>query len=344
MKKLAEYDYVRENKMENTVLILGAGASVDYGFPTGHELSDQIGNSDSWTEIKSQLLQDQAPYPKSCRSYERGFNLIERHFFGSRNLSIDSWLDKDENLECVGAAKIIIAHLIAQRENSDFSRRGFFSRQYDNRNRKPDWYQLLFNALSTNKFEDFPASNDKLTIVTFNYDRSLEFYLSQTMQNTYPGHLEEDCWNKLKSLNIKHVYGSVGDLPVANPESGVSYGSLHFKDYMKRIKNLKLIPEMRDEDSATKTLIHEKLQEAQNVFFVGFSYDRLNLELLSFPITSKRSRVYFLGSVFGMEDGEIIVAQKVAQIRATNSRESKFLPVNENAYTFFRRKIVQYIS
>ncbi len=213
--------------------------------------------------------------------------------------------------------------------------------QHLKKNPKPDWYQLLFNALSTpNKFEDFPSSNDKLTIVTFNYDRSLEFYFLEAMQGMYPEHSKDDCWEKLNLLNIKHVYGSVGDLPVAYAKHPVEYGSEFIEDYTNRIKNLNLIPEFRN-NNETISFIQGKLKEAQNIFFVGFSYDPMNLELLGFPFQSNQSNVVdFSGSVFEMKDGEIQKAQEITHI-STGSGPAKLNPVDVDAYIFFRKIITK---
>ncbi len=328
----------------NTVLILGAGASVDYGFPTGLELSEKIAITGNHSGFLKDFLMLCPTHSRHI--YQRGFDLIDRNFFRSRSLSIDSWLAKEENSECVDAAKLLIARVISIREKSDFStsQNGFLRLQHSKENPKPDWYQRLFNALSTpNKFEDFPSSNDKLTIVTFNYDRSLEFYFLEAMQGMYPEHSKDDCWEKLNLLNIKHVYGSVGDLPVAYPSHPVEYGSEFPEDYMDRIKNLNLIPELRN-NNETISFIQGKLKEAQNIFFVGFSYDLMNLELLGFPFQSNQSNVLdFSGSVYGMEDGEI---QKVGNIIhiSTNHGTTKLNPVDADAYTFFRKIITKSFS
>jgi len=160
------------------------------------------------------------------------------------------------------------------------------------------------------------------------------------MQGMYRERSEGDCWEKLNLLSIKHVYGCVGDLPVANAEHGVEYGSPFIEDYMNRIKNLNLIPEFRNKTNETISFIQGKLK-AQNIFFVGFSYDRMNLELLGFPFQSNQSNVVdFSGSVFEMEDGEIQKAQEITHIN-TGSGPAKLNPVDVDAYTFFRRIITK---
>jgi len=79
------------------------------------------------------------------------------------------------------------------------------------------------------------------------------------------------------------------------------------------------------------------LKEAQNIFFVGFSYDRMNLELIGFPFQSNQSNVLdFSGSVYGMEVGEIQKAEEITHI-STDHGPAKLNPVDADAYNFFRK-------
>jgi len=325
--------------MKNAVLILGAGASVDYGFPTGLELGKKIEDSGEWVGFKERLFNNWGRSGLGSKpSYIHGFNSIEQRFFGAGLDQIDSWLAKGSNDECVGAAKLLIAFFIAEKENPSFTRKEFFRAQYypeKSQDSKPDWYKELFQVLVTKELKDFPRSKDTLTIVTFNYDRSLEFYFLETMQRTYNKPAIE-CWNQLAKLNIKHVYGNVGDLPVANEAKGVPYGSKNPEDYGNRIKNLQLIPESRDKKDETISFIRGKLKKAQTIFFIGFSYDESNLTVLGFPIKSENFHVDIYGSVYKMKVGEIKKAQKMARII---DKVKSFEDVNVDAYTFFRQII-----
>jgi hypothetical protein len=75
----------------------------------------------------------------------------------------------------------------------------------DEYDRSYDWYQYLWSKLSAS-WEHFEHNN--LRVISFNYDRSLEEYLTGAMMHTF-GKERPDCEAKLLNLSIEHVYGSV---------------------------------------------------------------------------------------------------------------------------------------
>ena len=97
----------------------------------------------------------------------------------------------------VGKALIAAELIVCERETALFRRDG------------KSWYEYLFNELSTN-FCDF--EKNQLSILTFNYDRSLEHYLLTSLQNSYDKSIEE-CAEKLSKIPIIHLHGDLGALP-----------------------------------------------------------------------------------------------------------------------------------
>jgi len=74
---------------------------------------------------------------------------------------------------------------------------------------KNSWYQHLYGALNCTQSE---FADNALSVVTFNYDRSLECYLHACLANTY-GVSEERAAELLEHIPIVHVHGSLGRLP-----------------------------------------------------------------------------------------------------------------------------------
>ena len=72
-----------------------------------------------------------------------------------------------------------------------------------------DWYQYFYNLLNAS-FEHF--GNNKISIITFNYDRSLDHYLFTALHNSY-GKTEEECVSVMENIPIIHVHGQLGMLP-----------------------------------------------------------------------------------------------------------------------------------
>ncbi len=310
-------------------MILGAGSSVDYGYPTAKKLTELIYDEENYSDLIKNVENSQTPL---IEKYLSGLNYIRAHFKPSRNLSIDSWLAKDENQGSAEAGKLLIAYLIAQIE-----KKSFFTEIFE-----LDWYQLLFNHLATDDFNDFGSSNKNLTIVTFNYDRSLEKYLVSALLHTYGGRPFEEYWCELSSIPIIHVYGKIGGLS-ANEANYIPYTHppTHLDHYIDRSKNLKIIPEARDKKSNPEIItIHEKLKEAHYIFFIGFGYDRLNLEVLDFPFKSTNPSIQIIGSGYKMEKGEIKRAESNLIYTEGQDKTPTELDPECDAYTFFNRHVV----
>ena len=239
-----------------TTLVLGAGASQPYQFPLGAKLRRDILNVGS--------------NPHLLRSSELGnhWQLAEflEAFRQSRLYSIDSFLTARPEMAEVG--KLAIAAVLLEYETTYAS---YLTADEQN------WYDYLWNQLANgHSWEEL--SFDNLSIVTFNYDRSLEHFLLTAMMGTYKQTLG-DAAKKLKQLKIVHVYGDIG---AASPlEDG-------YEAYARPIvparvargaTRLKVIPEARV-DEPTLLEAQRLLRKAKAICFLGFGFDRTNLARL----------------------------------------------------------------
>jgi hypothetical protein len=246
-----------------TVLVLGAGASKEYGFPTGIELRKKI--------LK---LQDDLDFISVITQNNKGFL---RKFFDafkySQAKSIDLFLGKNPDYEEIG--KKLIAIVLFSSEN----RVALFSEDIED-----DWYSYLVHKISYPSWEDFDPS--WLKIINFNYDRSLETYLLETLVNYY-GKTEGQVQEKLKSLEVIHVYGKLiyPTLSYGNEAFNGNYMDDAYTDPLTHllnssIKGLKIIPEGRgDEDHLLR--IKEIISNSARVGFLGFSFDETNVSRIS---------------------------------------------------------------
>jgi hypothetical protein len=152
-------------------------------------------------------------------------------------------------------------------------------------------------------FDEF--EQNKLSIVTFNYDRSLEHYLFTSLLNWH-GRSVDDCIEKFAKLPIIHVYGQLGKIP---------YPLRDCRQYLPLGEDEKKVPGAVVGASQGITLLHEKeseLQEVHNllaaaerVCFLGFSYHPLNLARLALKDSvAGRSRKVF-GTARGFKTGEL---------------------------------------
>ena len=77
------------------------------------------------------------------------------------------------------------------------------------------WYEYLWGRLQEGTGGDFEKlKQNKLSVITFNYDRSLEHFLFTAIKATYGlQQREADAADFFINVPVKHVYGELGVLP-----------------------------------------------------------------------------------------------------------------------------------
>jgi len=216
------------------VLVVGAGGSQDYGFPSGTELvriivegiriDDQGREPNPSTELSRHLL-DAGLRPRELNRFRDSLSRSQLY-------SVDAFLEQHE--ESVEVGKVAIAAVLGPIEDG---RKLFF---------KGGWYRYLLNQLVSNLSA---GAKQPLTIVTYNYDRSLEHYLYTALTETFG--TGEDRMNEIRSnLSVIHVHGSLGALPWQtgeNPEGRRPYGeSIGGPTIKAAAANITIIHESQD--------------------------------------------------------------------------------------------------
>jgi hypothetical protein len=188
-----------------TVLVLGAGASCPYGFPTGKELKVEICNAFSKPEAEGcQFLSANTNHSAD------EFLQFGNAFLKSGQSSVDAFLEHRPEFLEVG--KLAIAYCLIPREDEE--------RLYQaDEKRGGDWYGYLSEKLNAT-FEEF--GNNELSIITFNYDRSLEHFLLNSLHYSH-GKKFEECAETLAKIPIIHVYGQLGESKYPSLEISSGY-------------------------------------------------------------------------------------------------------------------------
>lgn len=235
--------------------IVGAGASLAYGYPSGASLRSQIlGITDG--NHNCNLLQ---VGPSTLKNFQDAFRR-------SQLFSIDAFLGRRGEFSEVG--KRCIAKILLECEE----RTDLFRVEPDDH-----WYRLLFNYLAREPWESLKLED--FSVVTFNYDRSLEEYLLGALMSTYDrSRLEAE--GKLQELKIVHVYGSIS-AAASEDANFIRYGTgAHSHTIQIAAKRLKVIPESRS-DSLELAAAREILINADSIAILGFGFDPTNVERLS---------------------------------------------------------------
>lgn len=264
-----------------TVLVLGAGASAPYGFPVASELKERICSAFVKDSVPVRMLHEGSEIPMNV------FLEFRDAFYKSGQSSVDAFLEHRPAFIAVG--KLAIAYSLMPYESEDalFESTG---------SRGGNWYQYLSEKLNAS-FEKF--GENRLSVITFNYDRSLEHYLLTTLQNAHGRSLEE-CAEMLRKIPIHHVYGQLSRHPYPdkqarpyNPERGT------YKSVGYAARGITLL---HDEAKPELEAARQVLKTAERICFLGFSYHPINLDRLRLQDSSRRA---VFGTVRGLVGDEL---------------------------------------
>lgn len=277
-------------------LVLGAGASVAMGYPVGSELTKEIITNAEGSY--SQLICDEVSHHQ-----EELEDFIDQ-FKKSQINSIDEFLAKRKEFREIG--KRTIAAILLDKEDPE---------KLWNCSHKDHWYKYFFNQLVNGKQWD-ELDFSRISIVTFNYDRSLEHYLASALTALY-GKPTSQSFNKISEMNIIHVYGSIGPCD-PKEKNYFTYGDGKYSNHLKIAESqLKVIPEGRDDDP-TLTQARNALASSERIAFLGFGFDKTNLERLNSRETCRQHlenedgylERMIIASTLGMSNPEILVAAR----------------------------------
>jgi len=243
-----------------TVLVLGAGASMPYGFPSGLQLMNTI-----ITRLDSNSPDNFIKSLKEFNIAEDEIRTFRYDLITSNAFSVDAFLEYRREFLNLGKLAITLTLIPLEEEYN----------LYNITNRGESWYAYLFNKLDA-PFDAF--SENKLSIITFNYDRSLEHCLFKSMRSKYKKS-DEECAEKLSKLPIIHVHGRLGTLPWQD-EKGRAYSPRVDLLKLEEIKNISeqiiVISEAEDTSSEFGAAFN-LMKSANRIYFLGFGYHEMNL-------------------------------------------------------------------
>jgi len=150
--------------------------------------------------------------------------------------------------------------------------------------RYPDamWYENLWDAFDLRSLDSFSAT--PLTVVTFNYDRSLEYHLVRALRVRFEAS-DKECAEALDSIGPIHLHGQLGFLPGFSEDAGkvVGFGGLPggitAVDCIRAAQAIKILHEANPSDDAFARA-QSAIAAAERVIFLGFGYARKNVERL----------------------------------------------------------------
>jgi hypothetical protein len=157
--------------------------------------------------------------------------------------------------------------------------------------------------------------------VSFNYDRSLEYFLLQSCKETFDV-THQEAVKALEPLKIIHVYGQLGKLDQHHTSETRPYETvIGANELSVAAKGIQIIPESRD-DAPEFEEARELFGWAEQICFLGFGFDslnvsRLNLESVFAPRRISGHATHIVASTYGKTEAEIAAIMKL--IPSSNS-------------------------
>lgn len=311
----------------NTVFVLGAGASEPYGFPLGRALVDEaIRVLRNPGDLRGNLLQEVCGVSRAdLRAFTDG---LER----AASPSIDAFLEsrRDINLD-LGKAVIAALLIPYEHENELFTREN----NSDNAKRRARrWYDYVLNRMGATR-DDF--RKNRLSVLTFNYDRSFEQFMLVALQHRHGITAKEAGQLLVDTVSIEHLHGQLGSLPDYGHATNVRpYAQSVTPDSIRlSAQAISVVHEDIDSHSQFQRA-RDLLLTADQIWFLGFGYYPVNVERLgkeNFIITSARN-VGLWGTAYGLAS-----AERVRVLAAVNSGLNIGGP-EDDVLTFLRERWV----
>lgn len=276
-----------------TVFVIGAGCSVDYGFPLGNDLRrrifEKVYNEDE--VVVRALLSSGAPeanvnVQRRCRNFASGIFTHE---------TIDQYLDflKDDPADLM-LGKIAIAACILEAEKASPLRSDRLTGGLATVSES--WAVLLYNRIVSNiGARNLENATENLTFVCFNYDRCIEQVFSEASRLlTRDG---ERASLMTRRLNVLHPYGSLGpigaQLIAEERQHGLDFGleGAHYPQVLAASRQIKTYTE----PAAThiQSAIGREMDQAEQVVFLGFGFIPWNMRIINRRSHVPLDKVYF---------------------------------------------------
>ncbi len=318
-----------------TTLIVGAGASCELQLPRNDELLTRIGQNFDFSrlgtglQMKDSVLLAQYLQKMSGRIGKNENDIraaAERIRIASKlTRSIDSLLDQHDTDQLITAAgKLAIVHFICQAEAKSILRleprvAGDLPIQGQD-----TWlYQLGQLVTSGVPRSQVEKCLDDLSIINFNYDRSIEHFLPHAFAMAFGMSLKEAQAIVATRLRIVHPYGTVGRLPWQKGEAAdCEWGS----EQPWNIHNLSSLIRTSKEvqrDQQMLMQIRGAVSSAKRIAFLGFGFQPQNVDLLvdyglshnpeiavtvhGMSRTNRESVVRMIKRKFGVEHDELLL-------------------------------------
>ena len=311
-------NFVPNNK---TLFIVGAGASHEAGLLVGEGLKEEIArclniNTDEFGHIKTgdplvyRSLHMHVNHSENATGKIELYIKAAQHISDSMPLtrSIDQFVNMhkgNEQIELCSKLAIVRSILAAERSSKLKSNvNGRLAPHYDSLG--STWYSKFIGLITDNcQIDKLAKRLESISLIIFNYDRCVEHFLYHAIQ-TVTGVKAETAFKLLSNIKIYHPYGVVGQLPWQTSGHGIGFGEeITDRNLLELSQNIKTFSEGTEPGSSEIIEMHETIKKASKIVFLGFSFEAINMKLLSPDIDPKnKNLVECFGTTYGMSESD----------------------------------------
>lgn len=316
------------------VLVLGAGASIPYQFPSGAELKAEVRNLGT---VQRGTLFSKSFAPGTFD--QAFFSAFQENLAKSPLKSIDAFLEARPDYLEIG--KHTIAFLLINREHPN----QLLDAKMDS---DENWYKYIFGLMLDEGLGQL--AHNKLTVITFNYDRSFEYYFVGGLMSSYDLSFQE-ATQAMSFMDVIHVHGELGKLI----ESGLSDIGRSYEPVAdaSRVavaaRGIKIISDL-SEDTRTEEWsgfrqAWRELKQTDCIVYLGFGYNRNNIRrlMLGLEDTDDDEMPFMCGTTFDLTLSEMQV-QVIPAFDSVGQVFSRFEDSDSTVLTFTKNHLDLFIG
>ena len=317
---------------KKTVIVVGAGASKEADLPSGAELKSSIARD---LDIRFaphhplEMISGDSIIAASLKTLSRDINPHLHACWKIRDalpqaMSIDDFIDShrgSDKIELCG--KLAIVRSILQAEKSS---KLSLSRPNEYKDEKLNfvplegtWFNLFWQRISENcQAKDLEKRLSSITLIVFNYDRCIEYFIYHSIQNYY-GLSADNAAALVNGMAIFHPYGMVGSLPWSDGTAYMEFGGEPNSEKLVGLaEQIKTFTEGTDPEASDIIEIRKRVAEASTLVFLGFAYHRQNLKLLAQPSErrdNERSAINTYGTTVDISSADLeVISSKLLEL------------------------------
>lgn len=294
-----------------TLFIVGAGASREFGLPTGVELMPKISQALSFSVTSFGRLDGDKVTLQAIDGYLRKNELnssdivseIERLSSVLRSgliqaISIDNYLDAHQSnqlINIIGKIGITRCILDAEQRSSIYVPISDRGATINFKKNSDKWLFELFKILNEGvSREDCEHIFENVEFISFNYDRCVEHYFLHALMVYY--NIDRDRATKIvrDSLKVHHPYGKIGALDWQGPRQSTHFGGgerMSGPDLLSVAEQIRTFTEQIEEGDDLMAM-RSAVADAETIVALGFAFHPQNLALIQTPRPSKARRVF----------------------------------------------------